>query len=556
MHKPMPVGVDDFKKVRENYYFLDKTNMIRELIDTHAEVTLITRPRRFGKTLAMSMLDHFFSVDQKQESTSLFKGLAIERAGQMYMNEQGKYPVISLTLKDFHNPNWASMYRSFRLLMQDAYSRYMYILDGEKIPSFEKEYFNRILNLNAEPEEYQSSIQRLSKILSLYWQIPPIILIDEYDAPLQIAYQQGFYDDAILFWKGCFNAALKTNPYLSFAVMTGVLRIAKESIFSDLNNLDVCSILSDRYNTYFGFTKDEVKMMAEDLGFTDKLPEIQKWYDGYRFGDADIYNPWSVIKYVKEGFKPNSYWINTSSNAILKDLLHLTDSSRSEELRSLLTGNAITTTVNEGLVYSDIGNNESALYTMLLTTGYLTIERSYRTVAGTIYSLRIPNQEIREVYTNEVLNALSPRGNFLDFIHLPQYLLAGNTSAFEATLQKILLQIVSVYDTANRESFYQGLMIGLTAVMVPNTYELSSNRESGLGRFDLALFPTDIHKAGVIMEFKVSETNDSLEERAREALHQIAEMQYLEDFKARHISKVWKYGIAFCGKQVKILQGN
>ena len=405
MNTKMPVGMSDFKTVRETCYMVDKTDFIRRLLDNHKSVTLFTRPRRFGKTLTMSMLDYFFSIDKKDVSAELFKGLAIETYGSSYMSHRGQYPVIFITLKDFYNTSWESMYRSFRLFMQSVYAKYIYLLDSSRLSAFEKEGIQRVLSLKAEPEEYQISLQRLAALLYKHYQVRPIILIDEYDAPLQRAYEQHFYEEALPFWKGWFNATLKDNEAVYFAVITGVLRIAKESIFSGLNNLDVFSVLNSQYSDVFGFTNSEITAMARDLGYQDKIGEIKQWYDGYCFGNTEVYNPWSVIQYMDKTGEPQPYWANTAENNILKELLIHAKPQRIHELQRLVQGASVSATLHDSVIYDELLRDDDALYTMLLTTGYLTVQEKSDEIYNR-YALRIPNKEINYVYSTEILNTL------------------------------------------------------------------------------------------------------------------------------------------------------
>lgn len=553
MKRDMPVGISDFKEAREGYYVVDKTAFIRELIDTHKKVTLFTRPRRFGKTLTMSMLEYFFSIDRKDEGAPLFSGLAIDQAGPSYMQHQGRYPVIFTTLKDFYNPTWDSMYRSIRLLTQDIYTPFAYLLDSPKLVPAEKAFIQRMIDGTAVTEEYQAGLKRLSMALYKHYGIQPIILIDEYDAPLQNAYQEGFYDDAVLFWKGWFNGALKDNRALRFAVLTGVLRVAKESIFSGLNNLAVYSVLERTYSDVFGFTAPEVLQMAKDLQEEEKIPEIKEWYDGYTFGQTEIYNPWSVTRYFSENCTPAPYWISTSDNSVLWQLLHNAAAVQIDALETLLKGKSVATSVNPNVVYRMVKIDPKALYTILLTTGYLTAD-AVIDYADNRYRLRIPNEEIKRVYRLEILDTIASGMDRDTFEDLFDCLFAGEAEAFEAQLQTILLKFISTYDTAHQESFYHGFMLGMTALFLTKDYTTESNRESGYGRFDLAIFPAGPAKPGVIMEFKVAKSESELEHKAQEALQQIEHKAYITEFQKRHIQQVWKYGIAFCGKHVKIVQ--
>lgn len=549
--KKMPIGIDDFKKARDDYYVVDKTRFIADLIDNHAEVMLFTRPRRFGKTLTMSMLEYFFSIDKKEEGARLFAGTHIAKAGAQYMAEQGKYPVIFMTLKGIQNNSWSQLYGAFTFFIQKEFIKHDYLLDSTILKPVEKKFYERIMDGTAQPFEYQASLLQLTEFLSRYFHQNPIVLIDEYDAPIQAAYQHGFYDEGINFFKGWFNNTLKNNPYLSFAVLTGVLRVAKESIFSGLNNLDVFSVLRDEYGDVFGFTGEEVATIGEDLGNKTKLAEIKTWYDGYVFGHHEIYNPWSVISYFASDCTVGPYWINTSDNSILQQLLTHVDEAQLKSLQALLQGKSVFTGINDNVAYRVIDTDKSSLYTMLLTAGYLTIEKVIDK-ADSLYALRIPNEEIKRVYRMEILDTLVHGIHRMDFEDLFLYLLSGQVEDFTAQLKRIMTQFASVYDTAKGESFYHGFMLGMTALFLHKDYVVESNRESGYGRFDVAVFPRNTMKAGVIMEFKIAATVEQLETKATEALTQIEARQYSAEFQKRQIQTVWQYGIAFCGKQVAV----
>lgn len=550
MSTAMPIGVDDFKKVRENYYFVDKTDFIRQLIDSHSDVTLITRPRRFGKTLTLSMLEYFFSIDRVKESDNLFHGLAIEKAGTEYMKYQGKSPVIFISLKDIKNASWESMLDQWGLFIRNVYLRYKYLCTSDTIDDDMKEDFYRITKRKANENELADSLAKLMEIMQAYYDKPVILLIDEYDAPIQQAWERGFYDECIGFMRRFLGRALKTNASLDFAVLTGVLRIAKESIFSGLNNLDVCSVMTDQYSDVFGFTADEVSDIASVLQRRHMLPDIQAWYDGYHFGKADIYNPWSVINFFDKQTLAD-YWVNTSGNAILRQLMKQTDAEQKESLLSLLQGDSVTAVIREGVIYDDIGENPDALYTMLLTTGYLTAIHKQSTFGGQLCRLVIPNREVKDAYRAEVLERMRGRLAASSLLLMMEDLVAGHVVPFSKTLERYIAYLVSSYDAANKESFYHGFLLGMTALFVPE-YVVESNRESGYGRFDIAIFPKDTSKAGVLMEFKAADSEAQLEDKADEALRQIEEKQYGTEFEKRGISKVWKYGIAFCGKQVHV----
>lgn len=549
MNVRMPIGVDDFKELRENYYFIDKTDFIRQLIDDHSKVTLITRPRRFGKTLTMSMLEYFFSIDKKEESKNLFQGLAIEAAGSFYMKHRGIYPVIFVSLKDGQSSSWEQMLNFFSLFLRRLYLQYAYLIKGDMLDDCMKEDYHRIVNRQADQTEMAFALTRLMEMMQAYYGQPVILLLDEYDAPIQYAWDHGYYEQCIGFMRQFLSSALKTNRALDFAVLTGVLRVAKESIFSGLNNLSVCSVLTRKYSNILGFTPAETAAMAEDLGVEKKLPELRQWYDGYRFGTDDIYNPWSVINYMDNECTPMPYWVHTSGNYILKHLLSHADCLRIKELQGLLEGKTVTVSLNETVMYDQIEKDASALYTLLLTTGYLTIESASPTTYNR-YSLRIPNEEIKQVYSQEILNTIAVGADRNTFDTLFDALFSGQEKDFEDRLQQILLRFASTYDTANKESFYHGFMLGISALFLDKQYIVESNKESGYGRFDIAIFPKDTQKAGVILEFKAADRTESLEKQADEALRQIQDRQYEVEFAKQEIVSVWKYGIAFCGKQV------
>ena len=548
----MPVGVDNFAKIIENkYYFVDKTNFIKELLDKKAMVTLITRPRRFGKTLAMRMLQEFFDINAAGRDT--FKGLNISRAGEKYIQHRGKYPVIFFSLKDIATGNYQDALRDLCGKISDLYAEYGFLAESPALNEREKEYFLSVYNI-ADHEQYGrdkwgKSLKMLTVYLWKHYGVKTILLLDEYDAPIQHAWEDGYYEDMIRFMRQFYSEVLKGNDALEFAVLTGVLRVAKESIFSGLNNLKVCSVLSEDYSDIFGFTGEEVARMAADLQMEDKLPEIRAWYDGYSFGGSEIYNPWSVIMYFDAKCKPAPYWVNTSGNGIIKYMLDRLDGRGREDLQSLMDGNTISKQVQEGIIYEEIGSNADDLYTMLLTTGYLKCTRSQDSLLGTYMDLQIPNLEILRLFTREIAQNFTGYRGVSDITNMMDEMLKGNAVLFEEDLNRILRNSVSYHDAANGESFYHGMMLGF-CVLLKDSHIVESNRESGYGRFDLALIPTDRRYYGVIMEFKRAADEGQLEDKALEALAQIEELSYIAEFQQRQIEKVWKYGIAFCGKKV------
>lgn len=548
----MPVGVDNFREmVSRDYYFVDKTNFIRELLDHKNKVTLITRPRRFGKTLAMRMLQEFFDINAAGRDT--FKGLNISRAGEKYIQHRGKYPVIFFSLKDIATGNYQDALRDLCGKISDLYAEYGFLAESPALNEREKEYFLSVYNI-ADHEQYGrdkwgKSLKMLTVYLWKHYGVKTILLLDEYDAPIQHAWEDGYYEDMIRFMRQFYSEVLKGNDALEFAVLTGVLRVAKESIFSGLNNLKVCSVLSEDYSDIFGFTGQEVARMAADLQMEDKLPEIREWYDGYSFGGSEIYNPWSVIMYFDAKCKPAPYWVNTSGNGIIKYMLDRLDGRGREDLQSLMDGNTISKQVQEGIIYEEIGSNADDLYTMLLTTGYLKCTSSQDSLLGTYMDLQIPNLEILRLFTREIAQNFTGYRGVSDITNMMDEMLKGNAVLFEEDLNRILRNSVSYHDAANGESFYHGMMLGF-CVLLKDSHIVESNRESGYGRFDLALIPTDRRYYGVIMEFKRAADEGQLEEKALEALAQIEELSYIAEFQQRQIEKVWKYGIAFCGKKV------
>ena len=548
-HYIMPVGVDDFRQVREEYYYVDKTDFIKSLIDGHSKATLITRPRRFGKTLALSMLYYFFTMENAEENRVLFEGCNIEKAGEKYMAKQGSMPTVFLSLKDIKQSKYPNMIAKFSSLMQDLYLSNKYLLERGCLDDSEKKYFISVIDRKASDVDLQDSLKKLTTWLNRYHKKPALVLIDEYDAPIQYAFDNGYYDDAITFMRNFLSAVLKSNPDLDFAVLTGVLRIAKESIFSSLNNLKVSSLISGKYAESMGFTEKEIEQIVKDFNATDKLAQIKEWYDGYSFAGTNVYNPWSVINYFDNDCRPSIYWLNTSGNSIVTELLKRTDKEQAKELRSLLQGGSVSATIDEGVIYTDIYKNRNALYTMLLTTGYLTISTEHDAqIMEDIIDLRIPNREVRSVYKKEIVNRIDEMDGSPNLIYLLKALLSGDAEVFSEKLSDYLLTLSSYYDTANKESFYHGFILGLTALLTPD-YKIVSNRESGYGRFDIAILPCKNRNNAVIMEFKVAKSEAELPQKAKTALSQIESMEYMTNLKNENIEQIWQYGISFCGKK-------
>lgn len=546
----MPIGIENFRELIEgNYYFVDKTLFIKELLDSRSKVTLFTRPRRFGKTLSMSMLKEFFDINAAD--SDIFDGLKISYAGKQYMQHQGKYPVIFLSMKAVAAGGYAETFALLKAIVARLYRQYGFLEKSAAISDDEKKYYVKVRQGNelCGYADLTLSLGNLSNMLYRHYGIKPIVLIDEYDAPVQYAWEKGFYDEMISFMRQFYSEALKGNEALEFAVLTGVLRIAKESIFSGLNNLRICSVTSKAYNTSFGFTEEEVSGMAADLQHEDKLPELKDWYDGYNFASADIYNPWSVIQYFQEGCKAGAYWVNTSGNGIIRQMLEGMEQEQAEDLHSLMEWKIVAKQVSEGVIYEDIGKNSDDLYTLLLNAGYLKCVRVRDDLYGQEAELKIPNKEIYSLFGREILANMMSGGAVSGLRKMLDAMLLGNVRTFESVLATIVRNNVSCYDAANGESFYHGMMLGF-CVLLKDTHLVESNRESGYGRFDLALMPVDGRYYGVILEFKRAEDEAHLEAKALEALAQIEDLSYIAEFEKRRINKVWKYGIAFCGKRV------
>ena len=551
LKRPMPVGIEDFKDlVTGNYYFIDKTRFIQELIDTQGKVTLITRPRRFGKTLSLSMLQYFFTLENAEENRQLFAGLDIERAGEKYMSQQGTRPVVFLTLKEVRARAFANMTVLMAEFLRRLYGQYAYLGQSDALSAEDRQYFSDILKSACGMEKMKFALSNLMAALEKHHQKKPVLLLDEYDAPILSAWENGYYRECIDFMRGFLGSALKTNPALGFAVLTGITRISKESIFSGLNNLKVCSVLSNHYNDIFGFTQDEAARLLAECGAADKVAELARWYDGYLFGSAEIYNPWSVVQYLDNGCEFRPYWLNTSGNSILKDLLTKVDRRRQKELEGLLHGIGVESPVMEEVVYSDLTDSRDALFMMLMTAGYLKPVKTWKDEDCADWALlQIPNLEVRMAYRKEILGHIVPSQGESLLRDMLRAMTTGDTEEFSECLSCILRDFVSYHDTAQPESFYHGLMLGFS-VLLDGKYQVKSNRESGYGRFDLAFFPLRPGTPGVILELKAAGSEEELEERAKEALQQIAEKEYCAELSRQGASDIWRYGIAFHGKKV------
>lgn len=547
----LPIGVSDYRIASTKYYYVDKTMLIKEFLDERPMVSLFTRPRRFGKTLNMDMLRVFF--EKTEEDTSVyFRDKKIWACGEYYQAYQGKYPVIFLTFKDVKCTNWEDTKKDLSNIIQAEYKRHQKVL--ETCDQYDKKYYQKILNKEADNVDWVRSLLNLSRMLHEHHKVAPIIIIDEYDTPIQQGHVNGFYNEVVLFMRNFFSGGLKDNRHLSFGFMTGILRVAKESIFSGLNNLKLNSVLDERYGQYFGFTPDEVRMMARYYGVPEKYGEICDWYDGYRFGGYEIFNPWSVISYFNNGCKPKAFWQFTGSNDIIEDILENAPEEVYEKLNQLMQGESILSYIDTAVIYPQIKNNPSSIYSFLLVTGYLKadfVDSSY----GEDYMCRVslPNKEISFVYSKEVLAKFRDVVPQSTAISVKQAIYENNVTEFQKHLQKLLEQSVSFYDTG-KEIFYHGLVLGLCATL-DHQYFVTSNRESGEGRYDIQLMPKKDTLPGILIELKaIKNTSEKdLTEAARAALEQIAEKNYESEMKARNVKSIVKYGAAFCGQKVQII---
>lgn len=554
-YKPLPIGIDDFEKViTGGYYYVDKTWLIKELLDKKGEVNLFTRPRRFGKTLNLSMLRYFFEKPVDGVSRKpLFEGLKIMDAGERYMAEMERYPVITLTLKSAKQPTWEMAYLSLMDDIACEFARHPEILQCDGVSEADKEKYIRLRDRKAEQIEYAKSLKFLSQCLETVYEEKAIILIDEYDVPLENAYYAGFYDTMIAFIRSLFESALKTNSHLEFAVITGCLRISKESIFTGLNNLEVISILNTDYEEHFGFVEEEVRQMLQFYGREDKMSVMKEWYDGYRFGNAEVYNPWSVINYTKalcsnENALPTAAWSNTSSNSIVKDLISRADSGVRREIETLTSGGTIEKKVHEDITYEDIYASEENLWNFLFFTGYLRQVDMRMDGVNRYVTTMIPNNELLYIYENTIDNWFRDEVKLRDLTPLYHAMLTGDVEHFAEELGKQLLQSISYMDT--QEGFYHGFLLGLMANL--KEYAVKSNRESGLGRFDLCVYSQDITIPPVIIEIKVAKKFKELDDASEKALRQIDEKKYDFDLEEEGYSEVICYGVGFFRKQVRV----
>ena len=539
--KKIPIGVDDFKKLIENNaLYIDKTKFIIELLDDAAEVKLFTRPRRFGKTLNMSTLKYFFDIKNANENRRLFNGLDIEKS--VYISEQGKYPVIFISMKGIKTKDWEHCLYDLKGLIGDLYNEFEYI--REVLNESELNTFNKIW-LKEDIAEYKNALKILTTYLYKYYKKEVILLIDEYDTPLITSYKYGYYDEALPFFKVFYGEALKTNPYLKMGIMTGIIRVIKAGIFSDLNNLSVYSILNDFYSNFFGFTQNEVENTLKDFNIENEIPEIKSWYDGYKFGNSNVYNPWSILKFLQLK-KLIPYWIDTSDNFLINQILKNVNSDTMETLQKLFSGESVEENINGNSDLSVLLGDEE-VWELLLFSGYLTIDEKIGEDYENVYTLRLPNREVKEFFKQKFIDI-----NFGEslFRNTMESLKKNKIEDFEKYLQNILLKSTSYNDTKN-EDFYHGLILGMT-LFLDRDYYINSNKESGLGRYDVIIEPKNKDNRGFILEFKVVKDEENLDKVSKNAIKQLIDEKYDTQLKERGIKDITLVGIAFLKKLLKV----
>ena len=539
--KKIPIGVDDFKEIISNdFYYVDKTKSIEDILSDGSKVKLFTRPRRFGKTLNMSTLKYFFDINNAVENRKLFNGLDIEKSE--YISEHGKYPVIFISMKGIKATTWLASLFAIKGLIAELYNEFEFIRDILNKAELEK--FDKIW-LKKDDGEYENALKNLTAFLYKYYKKEVILLIDEYDNPLITAHKYDYYDDALPFFKVFYGEALKTNPYLKMGVMTGIIRVIKAGIFSDLNNLKVYSILNEQYSDFFGFTQSEVEKALKDFNIEYELPDVRSWYDGYKFGNSDVYNPWSILNFLTDK-KLIPYWIDTSDNYLINKTLKNASSDTMEALQKLFSGESVEENISGNSDLSILFDEEE-IWELFLFSGYLTIDEKIGEDYENVYALRLPNREVKEFFKQKFIDV-----NFGEslFRNTMEALKKNKIDNFEKYLQNIILKSTSYNDTKN-EDFYHGLILGMT-LYLDRDYYITSNRESGLGRYDVIIEPKNKNNRGFILEFKVAKSEKELEKVSEEAIEQIINKKYDISLKERGIRDITLIGIAFFGKILKV----
>lgn len=550
-HLPLPVGVSDYRLASTEYYYIDKTMMLKDFIDERPMVTLFTRPRRFGKTLNMDMLRTFFEKTN-EDTSKYFKDKKIWEQGEYYRSFQGKYPVIFITLKDVKHNSWDNTFANIGSIISSEYCRHSDLSKSPKLDKKQKDFYDKMVSERFSAVDLERSLLYLSEMLKKHYGEGAVIIIDEYDTPIQSGHTNGFYDDVIAFMRNLLSGCFKDNKSLAFGFLTGILRVAKESIFSGLNNLTINSVLDNKYSEYFGFTANEVKEMAAYYSAPDKFDEVCEWYDGYRFGKTDIFNPWSVINYFSNDCEPRAFWLSTGSNDIIGEIIKEADNEIYERLSSLVNGGSFTTYIDTSVIYPQIKNNPSSIYSFLLMAGYLKVVKSSVSISGDFMcEVALPNKEISLVYRKEILQKLENLIPQATAIAVEEAIFSGNGEKLRDIISNFLIQSVSAFDAAG-ENFYHGFMLGVCALF-GNSY-VTSNRESGDGRYDIALSPKVSNLPGIIIELKAEKNcnENKLQELAKTALKQINDKKYDTELKSKGVKMIYKYGVAFSGKHVAV----
>lgn len=557
----LPIGVSNFRKLieykspisNEGYSFVDKSLLIRELLDDLTEVIVFTRPRRFGKTLNLSMLQHFFAAEVTGQPTKgLFASLKIAKDA-ICMQQQGQYPVIFISFKDIKQPNFKFCIEKIGSIIAATYRKHEKELNSDKMSENDKSYIKSILEQTISHVNLESSIHRLLELLFKYYNTKPILLIDEYDTPIQEAYLRGYYEELIPFFRNFLSEPLKDDNLLKRAVLTGILRVSKESLFSGLSSVEIYSILHKKYADYFGFTENETNELLNKAKLS-VINEAKEWYNGYNFAGTTIYNPLSIVKFIKEEGKIGPYWINTSGNELIRQLLTTSEIETQDKFGQLIAGGTIKEVVDEHIVFQDLKENRAAIWGLFFMSGYLKVLSLEFGEYGNICELAIPNKEVEFLYKQIFREWLSGNRGIIWYQELLASLIAGKTEEFERKLQKAIIEMASYHDTSKttQEVFYQGLMLGILSGLKDN-YEIRSNRESGYGRYDLLIIPKDPNKLGIVMEFKAVDNELKLADAANEALLQIKTSEYITELTARGINNVCLMGIGFSGKAIKII---
>ena len=557
MRKKLPIGISDFKEVMtENYYYFDKTELLENLFVEKAKIKLFTRPRRFGKTLNMSMLKYFFDIKEKDENRELFKNLKISKS--KFFEKQGSAPVISISFRNYSEKNWENGFKTIKTTIADIYAEFKFLMD--KLDKRELKKFENIW-LETDEGDWKNSLLMLTKYLYEYYGQKVIVLIDEYDHPIIDSYVKGYYDDAIDFFKSFYGTVLKDSNYLEMGIMTGILRVAKENIFSGLNNLEVHTILDNEFTEYFGITEEEVNQAVKDFDLEYELEDVQKWYNGYLFGDRKVYNPWSIVNFLKRK-KLKPYWVNTSGNELIKLYLRKLKNEIFDDFSQLLNKKSISKRINDNMIFENLEANFSKnIWNLFFHSGYLTLAEEYDENRNNV-SLKIPNEEILRMFSEMFIDLYFE--NYDVFLEVTEALKKGDSEKFKRELNKILLENVGIFDVGGiyKEQFYHGFMLGLV-IMLKNEYEISSNNFAGKGRYDLLLKPKNIEKRkeGIILELKIinssqklseNEIQKELEKECDIALKQIEKKKYSSVLKNAGIDNILKIGLAFLGKEVEV----